>query len=126
MLLLKETLAARTFQDGDGSLAKEAVHAGVSAYIVDGLPASRVRPVVEVAVERFKMFDELKKELVKSKESLEARKIIERAKGILMDKRNLSEEGAFRSMRELAMKESVTIKKVAENILSVSHLLDGV
>ena len=113
-------------EDGDGSLAKEAVHAGVSAYIVDGLQASRVRPVVEVAVERFKMFDELKKELVKSKESLEARKIIERAKGILMDKRNLSEEGAFRSMRELAMKESVTIKKIAENILSVSHLLDGV
>ena len=112
-------------EDGDGSLAKEAVHAGVSAYIVDGLQSKRVRPVIEVAVERFKMFNGLKKELVKSQENLEARKTIERAKGILMDKRGQTEDEAFKSMRALAMKESITIKKVAENILSVSHLLGG-
>jgi len=109
--------------DVDGSIAKKAVRAGVSAYIVDGLTSSRIRPVIEVAIERFKMFDGLQKELEKSKEDLEARKTIERAKGILMDKRNISESEAFASMRKLAMQESITIKQVAEKILSVASLL---
>jgi len=110
-------------EDGDGGLAKEAVRAGVSAYIVDGLSSSRILPVIEVAIERFKMFEGLQKELEKSKEDLESRKIIERAKGILMDKRDMSESDAFAAMRSLAMKESITIRKVAENILSVFSLL---
>ena len=110
-------------EDGDGGLAKEAVRAGVSAYIVDGLTASRIQPVIEVAIERFKMFDSLQRELEKSKEDLEARKVIERAKGILMDKRKISESEAFASMRKLAMQESITIKDVANKILSVASLL---
>jgi len=110
-------------EDGDGTLAKEAVRAGVSAYIVDGLTSSRIQPVIEVAIERFKMFDSLQKELDKSKEDLEARKVIERAKGILMDKRKISESEAFASMRQLAMQESITIKQVADKILSVASLL---
>lgn len=110
-------------EDGDGGLAKEAVRAGVSAYIVDGLTSSRIQPVIEVAIERFKMFDGLQRELEKSKEDLEARKIIERAKGILMDKRKISESEAFASMRKLAMQESITIKQVADKILSVASLL---
>ena len=99
------------------------VRAGVSAYIVDGLTSSRVQPVIEVAIERFKMFDGLQRELEKSKEDLEARKVVERAKGILMDKRNLSEKEAFVSMRKLAMQESITIKQVADKVLSVASLL---
>ena len=110
-------------EDGDGTLAKEAVRAGVSAYIVDGMTASRIQPVIEVAIERFKMFDGLQRELEKSKEDLEARKVIERAKGILMDKRKISESEAFTAMRKLAMQESITIKQVAEKILSVASLL---
>jgi len=110
-------------EDGDGSLAKEAVRAGVSAYIVDGLTSSRIQPVIEVAIERFKMFDGLQRELEKSKGDLEARKAIERAKGILMDKRGISESEAFASMRKLAMQESITIKQVADKILSVASLL---
>ena len=110
-------------EDGDGRLAKEAVRAGVSAYIVDGLTASRVQPVIEIAIERFKMFDGLQRELEKSKEDLEARKTIERAKGILMDKRDISEREAFASMRKLAMEESITIKQVADKILSVASIL---
>ena len=110
-------------EEGDGSLAKEAVRAGVSAYIVDGLTSSRVQSVIEVAIERFKMFDGLQRELEKSKEDLEARKTIERAKGILMDKRGISESEAFASMRKLAMQESITIKQVADKILSVASLL---
>lgn len=110
-------------EDGDGTLAKEAVRAGVSAYIVDGLTSSRVQPVIEIAIERFKMFEGLQKELDKSREDLEARKVIERAKGILMDKRGISEKEAFESMRQLAMQESITIKQVADKILSVASLL---
>ena len=112
-------------EGSDGDLTKEAIRSGISAYIVDGLMPTRVQPVVDIAIERFKMFDNLKKELEKSKEDLEARKLIERAKGILMDKRGLTEEDAFKSMRGLAMKESITIKKVSENILSVASLLQG-
>ena len=76
-----------------------------------------------MAIERFKMFDGLQRELEKSKEDLEARKVVERAKGILMDKRNLSEKEAFVSMRKLAMQESITIKQVADKVLSVASLL---
>jgi len=112
-------------EGSDGALAREAIRSGISAYIVDGLTPPRVQPVVDIAIERFKMIDTLKKELEKSQESLEARKLIERAKGILMDKRGMSEAQAFKSMRELAMKESITIKQVSENILSVFDLLQG-
>lgn len=112
-------------EDGDGSLAKEAVRAGVSAYIVDGLSPRRVLPVIEVAIERFRMVDALHKELKKSKEDLEARKLIERAKGILMDKRSMTENEAYAAMRKLAMEEGRTMKQVAENILSVASLLQG-
>ena len=111
-------------ENGDGALAREAVRAGVSAYIVDGLTASRVQPVIDVAIERFNMVDGLQRELEKSKEDLEARKTIERAKGILMDKRGISESEAFASMRKLAMEESITIKQVADKILSVVNLLN--
>jgi len=110
-------------EEGDGSLAKEAVRAGVSAYIVDGLSSSRVKPVIEVAIERFKLFDGLKRDLEKSKEDLEARKVIERAKGLLMDKRQISESEAFAAMRKLAMQESITIRQVADKILSVASIL---
>ena len=111
-------------ENGDGSLAKEAVRSGVSAYIVDGLSQKRVLPVVEIAIERFKMFDALWRDLEKSKADLEARKIIERAKGVLMDKRQMSENDAYTAMRKMAMEQGKAIKEVADNILSVLTLLD--
>ena len=111
-------------ENGDGALAKEAVRAGVSAYIVDGLSEKRVLPVVEIAIERFKMFDALWRDLEKSKRDLEARKAIERAKGLLMEKRSLSENDAYAAMRTMAMKQKISIKDVADNILSVASLFD--
>ena len=107
----------------DGSLAKEAVRSGISAYIIDGLNSTRVQPVVEIAIERFNVVKTLQGELEKSKKDLEDRKTIERAKGLLMEKRGVSESEAFASMRKLAMKESITIKQVADKILSVASLL---
>lgn len=111
-------------ENGDGALAKEAVRAGVSAYIVDGLSEKRVLPVVEIAIERFKMFDALWRDLEKSKRDLEARKVIERAKGLLMEKRKLSENDAYAAMRTMAMKQKISIKDVADNILSVASLFE--
>jgi len=110
-------------EDDDGLLAKEAVRAGVSAYIVDGLSSSRIKPVIEVAIERFAMVDELRRDLSKSREDLETRKLIDRAKGFLMDQRGMSESGAYSAMRKLAMAEAITLRKVAERIISVASLL---
>ncbi|MEO1041730.1 MAG: ANTAR domain-containing protein [Pseudomonadota bacterium] len=113
-------------EDGDGSLAKEAVRAGVSAYIVDGLSESRILPVIEVAIERFKMVDGLWKELQKSKHDLETRKVVERAKGLLMDKRNMSEQAAYDAMRETSMTSGKPLRQVADEILSIADLLGKV
>jgi len=110
-------------EDGDGSLAKEAVRAGVSAYIVDGLSESRVLPVIEIAIERFKMVDGLWRELQRSKDDLETRKIVERAKGLLMEKRGLGEQSAYDAMRETSMTSGKPLKQVAEEIISLSDLL---
>lgn len=112
-------------EDGDSDKAKEAVRAGVSAYIVDGLSAARVRPVIEVAIERFRMVDALQRELAKSREDLAARKLIEKAKGILMEKRNLSEGAAYEAIRSMAMNQGKQLKEVAQSIISVASLLEG-
>ncbi|MEO1656537.1 MAG: ANTAR domain-containing protein [Pseudomonadota bacterium] len=113
-------------EDGDGSLAKEAVRAGVSAYIVDGLSESRILPVIEVAIERFKMVDGLWKELQKSKDDLETRKVVERAKGLLMEKRGMNEQSAYNAMRETSMTSGKPLRQVAEDILSIADLLGKV
>ena len=113
-------------EGGHSALAKDAVRAGISAYIVDGLQPARVQPVIDIAIERFNMFHDLNRKLEKTQADLDARKLIERAKGILMETRGVSEAQAFKAMRDLAMKESVTLKQVSENIISVSKLLkDG-
>lgn len=111
-------------EDGDGALAKEAVRAGVTSYIVDGLSQRRIKPVLEIAIERFRMVDALQKDLQKSKADLEARKVIERAKGMLMEKRQMTENEAYAAMRSMAMKQGKTIKDVAESILSVLSILE--
>lgn len=113
-------------EDGDGSLAKEAVRAGVSAYIVDGLSKSRILPVIEIAIERFRMVDGLWKELQKSKDDLETRKVVERAKGILMEKRGMTEKSAYDAMRETSMTSGKPLKQVAEQILAMADLLGKV
>jgi response regulator NasT len=112
-------------EEGDGDLAREAVRAGVSAYIVDGLSSSRVQSVIDVAIERFRLIDALHKELAKSKEDLAARKVIERAKGILMEKRGMTENAAYEAMRSMAMNQGKQLKEVAESIISVTSLLGG-
>ncbi|MEL6963407.1 MAG: ANTAR domain-containing protein [Pseudomonadota bacterium] len=112
------------FVDEDGAdMASEAVRAGVSAYIVDGFSSKRVRSVLEVAILRFQEFQRLKGELEKSKAALADRKLIDRAKGILMEQRGLSEADAYALLRKTAMAQNQKIVDVARSVLSVTELL---
>ena len=107
----------------DSESIRAAVQAGVSAYVVGGLSAERVRPVLEVAIARFNEFQALRRELETARSSLEERKVIERAKGILMKSRNLQEDEAFRLLRKTAMDRKVRLADVAREIISAAELL---
>lgn len=113
-----------TGAEGAG-LITEAIAAGVSAYVVDGLERHRVKPVIEVAIARFRAFDKLRRELDTAKAALSDRKIIERAKGILMEQRALSEEDAYKALRKLAMDQNKRLVDVAEGLITYASLLKG-
>lgn len=106
-------------------LAEAAVEAGVAAYVVDGLQAGRVRPVLEVAMSRFQLMQKLRTDLSKAQADLAARKDIERAKGLLMKERGLDEEGAFRILRKLAMDTGRPLGAVAADLLAFAGVLKG-
>jgi response regulator NasT len=107
----------------DRDAIRAAVQAGVSAYVVGGLSPERVRPILDVAVERFNEFQTLRRELERARESLEERKLIERAKGILMKRRGLDEQDAFRLLRKMAMDRKARLAAVAREIVSAAELL---
>ena len=110
-------------QDADQGLMQEALKAGVHAYVVDGLSAERVRPVVNVALARFDQWQALRQELGQAQASLAERKVIERAKGILMKQRRCDEEEAYRLLRKVAMDKNQRLAQVAENIIEMAKLL---
>ncbi|MEQ8281534.1 MAG: ANTAR domain-containing protein [Parvibaculum sp.] len=112
-------------EESEASLAEEALRAGVSAYIVDGLSARRVKPILDVAILRFKVFQKMREELDKAKSDLASRKIVERAKGLLMEQRKFSEEDAYKLLRNTAMKEGKSILEIADSLISISRLLKG-
>lgn len=106
-------------------LAEAAVQAGVAAYVVDGLAKSRVRPVLEVAMSRFELMQQLRADLVKAKADLASRKVIDRAKGLLMKERGLDEEAAYRILRKLAMDSGRPIGAVAADLVAFASVLKG-
>ena len=99
-----------------------AVKAGVSAYVVDGLYPRRVKHILQAAVARFQEFQKLKLELAKVQSTLAERKVLERAKGILMKQRGLSEEEAYQTLRKLAMNRNKRIFDVAEGVIVAVEL----
>lgn len=101
----------------------KAIKAGVSAYIVDGLDPARIKPIVEVAIARFREFEALRRELNDTRTKLTERKLIDRAKGLLMKKRNMSEDEAYQALRKMAMDKNTTVAEVARNIIDFSDLL---
>lgn len=109
--------------DGDGEKIRAATQAGVSAYVVDGMAAERVGPIINAAVARFEQYQSLKREFDEVEEKLADRKVIERAKGILMKSRGLSEEDAYRAMRKQAMENNARLVDVARQFIAVSGLL---
>ncbi len=113
----------------DGEMIRRAVEAGVSAYVVDGLKRDRVQAVVDVAVNRFETFQRLTDERDAARSALADRKTIDRAKGLLMQHRKISEDDAYKLMRGAAMKQSRKLVEIAQSIITAmeldAQLMDG-
>ncbi|MCB1754214.1 MAG: ANTAR domain-containing protein [Gammaproteobacteria bacterium] len=110
-------------QDDNGEMISRAIRAGVSAYVVDDISQKRVRPIVDAAIERFLQFRDLTRELENTRVQLTERKQIDKAKGILMKQRGMSEEEAYKAMRDLAMGSNKRIADVAVSIITAASLL---
>jgi response regulator NasT len=109
--------------DSGGEAIREAVRAGVSAYVVDGLDAGRVHTIVEVACARFDELQRLKVELADANLKLSERKLVERAKGLLMQSRGISEDQAYHALRKLAMSKKQRLGDVAQQLIDSAELL---
>jgi response regulator NasT len=110
-------------EQSDTASIEAAIEAGVSAYIVDGLRKERVKHVLDISIMRFKAFARLKDELDQAKTALEERKVIDRAKGILMRAKNLPEEDAYALLRKTAMNEKRRIADIAQSIITAADML---
>lgn len=107
----------------DTDLTQAAIAAGVSAYVVDGLQMNRIKPVIETAIARFQVMRQMRSELDAAKQALEDRKTIDRAKGILMRQRNMSEDAAYTLLRKTAMDQGRKVIDVAQALVTAADLL---
>ena len=107
----------------DSASIQASVDAGVSAYIVDGLKKERIKPILDLCISRFNAFAKLQDELDRAKSALEDRKVIDRAKGILMKLKGLTEDEAYVLLRSTAMREKKKIGEIAQSILTASEML---
>ena len=107
----------------DTSMIEAAIDAGVSAYVVGSLHKERVKPLLDLTISRFNVFARLKAELEQAKGALEERKLIDRAKGILMKAKGLDEEAAYTLMRRTAMNEKKRIAEIAQSIITAAEML---
>ena len=109
--------------DNDTSHVKDALAAGVTAYIVAGLAPERIRPILDVAMARFQHEESLRRELADARTELSDRKVIDRAKGLLMQRQKLTEQQAYDKLRKTAMDKGLKLAEVAQRILDVADLL---
>jgi response regulator NasT len=109
--------------DGDSEKIRAATKAGVSAYVVGGMTPERIGPIIGAAVARFEQFQALKREFEQLTDKLADRKVIERAKGILMKSRNLSEQEAYAALRRQAMENNARLADIARQVIAVAGLL---
>jgi response regulator NasT len=110
-------------QESDEAVMRAAFKAGVSAYVVDNLDLARLKPIVDVAIARFEEHQNLKHELATATRKLSERKVVEKAKGILMKTRGLDEDQAYAALRKLAMERAQPIGKVAGDLVEMAKLL---
>jgi response regulator NasT len=109
--------------DGTPETIRAATRAGVSAYVVDGLDEKRIKAIVDVAVARFDELQDLRGQLAQANSKLAERKLIERAKGLLMKSRGLDEEAAYAALRKAAMDRSLKVAEIAQRVVDASDLL---
>jgi response regulator NasT len=107
----------------DRASIEAAVDAGVSAYVVDGLKKERIKPILDMAISRFNAFSRMARELEEARSELENRKVVDRAKGILMKSRGLSEEAAYALLRKTAMNQNRKIAEIAQSLVTAAGLL---
>jgi len=107
----------------DEQLIRAAVGAGVAAYVVDGLAPSRLRPIIQLALARFEQDAKLRQQLEGVQQQLHDRKAIDQAKGLLMEKRGMSEREAYAALRQQAMRQNLKLAELARRILSMTDLL---
>jgi two-component system, response regulator / RNA-binding antiterminator len=108
----------------DKASMEAAIEAGVSAYVVNGLAENRIKPILDMAVSRFNAYSRMARELSEAKSELENRKIIDRAKGLLMKSRQLDESAAYHLLRITAMNQNRTIADIAQSLVVAAGLLD--
>ncbi|MFZ3088222.1 MAG: ANTAR domain-containing protein [Methylotenera sp.] len=109
--------------DGNKEQIKQATRAGVSAYVVGSIPSERLQPVIDAAIARFDEFKLLRTELNEANEKLNERKVVERAKGLLMKQRGLDEEQAYNMLRSMAMQRNMKIADLANQLMNAAKLL---
>jgi len=107
----------------DEGLSAAAIEAGVSAYVVDGMQPARVKPILDAAIARFRMFQRMRLELAETKKALEERKVIDRAKGMIMKARGVDEDRAYAILRKAAMDQNRRVAEVAQALVSTAGLL---
>lgn len=108
--------------DKQSSMTREAIEAGVSAYVVEGLSEERVKPVIEVALAHFQKYQQVQDELAQARIALYERKVIERAKGILMEQLSIKEPDAYKKIRSMAMNRNRKIVDVSQDIIAMADL----
>jgi len=109
--------------DGDSEKIRLATRAGVSAYVVGGLPKERLKPIMDAAIARFEEFKALRNELNEVNTKLSERKVIEKAKGLLMKQRGVDEDAAYLMLRNMAMKQNIRLANLAEQVVQAAKLL---
>lgn len=107
----------------DGAMTRAAIEAGMSAYVVDGLKPDRLKPILDAAIARFHMVQKMRAELAETRRALEERKIIDRAKGILMRAKGIDEEEAYARMRKTAMDQGRRVADVAQALVLAAEML---
>jgi response regulator NasT len=118
-----ERPVAMFVDQSDEGLTLAAIEAGVSAYVVDGLRADRIKPILDAAIARFHVFHRMRQELATTKAALEERKIIDRAKGLLMRSRGIDEDAAYALLRKTAMDQGRKIVDLAQALVTAAALL---
>ncbi|ABL02065.1 response regulator receiver and ANTAR domain protein [Candidatus Ruthia magnifica str. Cm (Calyptogena magnifica)] len=111
-------------EESNPGMASSAIKSGVHAYIVDGLEENRVQPIIDVAIARFREFQALKDELDATRNQLSERKAVEKAKGLLMQHKDVNEDEAYQSLRKMAMNKNKRIVDVAESVINAFELLE--